>query len=148
MLKLAIYLLVAFLVQTSDSPITIAGGQYMNKTFTEPAPEISVQLEPTSVIDTTDVKMKVEDTGRSILVKLFPTEMAKSSKVVGKITFVRKESKGTLFELNGLFLYRETYTAVTHKVIFALSDGGYAVLAIDGVKQGVPQAHTTTPEGG
>lgn len=132
MLNKIIFSLIIVLTQTSVVSIALAGGQLMGETLNKSSPEVSIRLETVAGIDSGETNKKAEDSARSILAKIFAEDMAKSATVNGKISFIKKEGKDLLFELNGLFLYRETYTAVTHKAIFKLTCDGYKVLTVDG----------------
>jgi hypothetical protein len=135
MSKYCIFSVLLLLVLTSTFTNTIAGGQNMSHNVSDPVAEVSVQLEPTGKVTGIDAVKKVENTGRDLLAKQFPNDMSKSAKVIGKITFLNKQDKESIFELSGLFLYRETYTAVTHKVIFSMSGDACKVISVDGKEQ-------------
>jgi hypothetical protein len=91
---------------------------------------ITIQSQPSDKAFLT--KEKLQNIGREILEKYFSEDLAKSGQASGTITLVEDRGDNVRFELMGLFLYRETYTAVTHQVLFSVSQEGFVIISIDG----------------
>ena len=106
----------------------------MAKSIKGPVPEVTITLDPMPDLGKSPAKERIEVVGREILERLFPHDFGNSGQARGKVTFIRKEGTTTFFELSALFLYRQTYTAVTHKVIFALSGDEYSIISVDAEK--------------
>ncbi len=125
-------LLTVFLMTVSVLSATAAGGYAMEGKITGPAADVAITVEPFSVQGNAVSQKDAEKAAREILERFFPLDYARSAQIRGKVSPVNKEK--ALFELNALFLYRETYTAVTHRVLFSLSGGEYSVVSVDGGK--------------
>jgi hypothetical protein len=67
--------------------------------------------------------------GKELLQKHFSKDVSLSIKAKGQITLVNREK--AQYELMALFLYRETYTAVNHRIVFTLSGDTNTVLSIE-----------------
>jgi hypothetical protein len=67
--------------------------------------------------------------GKELLQKHFSKDVRLSIKAKGQITLIDREK--AQYELMALFLYRETYTAVTHRIVFSLSGDTYSVITIE-----------------
>lgn len=72
---------------------------------------------------------RIRTVGRELLISLFPEDVRRSQSVRGQIT--RIDGPQPQFELMSLFLFKETYTAVTHRVVFTLSGEKAAVLNVE-----------------
>lgn len=112
----------------------VTGGYGMAKRSGGASVETAITVEPFTEKETAVHRARIESVGRELLESLFPHDYASSSQARGKVTFVRKEGGKSFFELNALFLYRETYTAVTHRVLFSMTGDEYSVVSIDGGK--------------
>ncbi len=138
MTKLGIITLFFSLLQLSVPLFAADGGQSMSDSEFKPA-EISIQIENTNNTADTFEKQKLEQIAQDLIKSLFPDDLLRSSKIFGKISLIGADGKIHIFETNCLFLYRKTYTAVSHKIVFGISDSRHVVLSIDGVKQqGLP----------
>ena len=65
----------------------------------------------------------------NILKQNFPEEIKKSHQVKGILSLKEFTDAGTLFELVSIFLYRETYTAVSHRIVFTLKDEKVTIIS-------------------
>ncbi len=130
----AMRLLLVSLVAAILLVVFDAGGYAMGRDLTGPAADVAVTVEPFANQGKAVTREKVEGSAREILERLFPQDYARSAQIRGKVSRAKAAGKTAVFELDALFLYRETYTAVTHKVLFTLTGSGYAVVSVDGGK--------------
>lgn len=114
--------------------VTGAGGYGMAEKIKGPAAEVAVTVEPFPGRGKTATLERIEAVGRELIERLFPHDYARSAQIKGKVARVKEEGEKSVFELNALFLYRETYTAVTHRVIFSVTGDEYSVVSVDGGK--------------
>jgi hypothetical protein len=68
---------------------------------------------------------------KDILCQLFPDDMVQSRSARGLLQLAEKVDKQNILELEAIFLYRTSYTAVTHRVRFVLEDDTWKILSVD-----------------
>lgn len=68
---------------------------------------------------------------KDVLCQLFPGDLVQSRRARGLLRLAKKVDKQNIFELEVIFLYRTSYTAVTHRVRFALEDDAWKILSVD-----------------
>lgn len=130
----ALRLVLVHLLAAAFLVVAVAGGYAMGRDRAVSAVDVVVAVEPFPNQGQAVTREKVESAAREILERLFPQDYARSAQIRGKVSRAKAAGKTADFELDALFLYRETYTAVTHKVLFSLTGNGYAVVSVDGGK--------------
>ncbi|MBA4390393.1 MAG: hypothetical protein C0399_05600 [Syntrophus sp. (in: bacteria)] len=103
-----------------------------NPTGKQPTAAVAITIQSLPADKAFLTKEKLQSIGREIIEKYFPEDLAKSGQASGAITLVEDRGDNVRFELMGLFLYRATYTAVTHNVLFSVSGDGFVIISIDG----------------
>lgn len=68
---------------------------------------------------------------KDILCQLFPDDLVQSRSARGLLRLAEKVDRQNILELEAIFLYRTSYTAVTHQVHFALEDDTWKILSVD-----------------
>ncbi len=94
-------------------------------------PEIVLSISPDIKGADFPSQEKLGEIAREIVRKLFPDDLKKSKSAKGELTWVGRDDGRFRFALFCLFLYRETYTAKTHRVLFSFSGKAYTVLSVD-----------------
>lgn len=94
---------------------------------------ISIALESRSdaagvILD----EKRLKSLSRTLIEQLFTDDMQKSGSVDVKIKPIGPEAGGCRFDMEALFLYRATYTAVRHDVVFLDAGDKAVVISIDG----------------
>lgn len=70
---------------------------------------------------------------KDILCQLFPGDMVQSRSARGLLQLAEKVDRQNILELEAIFLYRTSYTAVTHRVRFAIEGDSWKILSVDGL---------------
>lgn len=130
----ALRLVLVHLLAAAFLVVAVAGGYAMGRDRAGSAVDVVVAVEPFPNQGQAVTREEVASAAREILERLFPQDYARSAQIRGKVSRAKAAGKTADFELDALFLYRETYTAVTHKVLFSLTGNGYAVVSVDGGK--------------
>jgi hypothetical protein len=68
---------------------------------------------------------------QEIIEKAFSEDLKKSMRVKGDVTSDGRDGTLSRFALMCLFLYRNTYTAVTHRIVFNVCGDGYTIVSVD-----------------
>jgi len=93
--------------------------------------EIVISVAPGAKEGGVPSEAKLIGFAREIIEKVFPDDLKKSMRVKGDVSLSGRDGVLSRFELMCLFLYRETYKAVTHRVIFNVSGDGYMIVSVD-----------------
>jgi hypothetical protein len=86
----------------------------------------------------------IEGLGVEIIGALFPKELALSGQTKGTIDRIHEENGVLQCDMMVLFLYRATYTAVTRRVVFRVSQGRYTIITVDGKPWDAPDVINKT----
>ena len=93
--------------------------------------DVSISVEPGALGPGLPSEERLITVAKELIHKLFPEDFRKSHRVKGNLTLIERGKKTIHYELMILFLYRETYTAVNHRVIFNLKEDQYIVLSVE-----------------
>lgn len=88
---------------------------------------ISIVVDPNALGPGLPGEDALTGIGQEILQKHFPQDLGLSQKVQGNI--VLTDPKTFQYELMAVFLYKESYMAVDHHVVFTLSGNQYTVIS-------------------
>ena len=69
--------------------------------------------------------------GEELIRKYFPSDLAQSLRVSGRISMSKRSDDAVLYELKILFLYSKTYTAVNHRILFAVTGENYTIISVE-----------------
>lgn len=94
-------------------------------------PDITVTLSPEANNLSFIAPHKLALIGQNVVEKHFQDDMRNSRSVRCEVKVIRKTVKNADCILQCLFLYRETYTAKTHRAVFTVSEHQYAIQSID-----------------
>jgi hypothetical protein len=79
---------------------------------------IIISIEPEALGTGLPSEERLHAIGRELAVSLFPDDVGKSLRVRGRISLIDHSKDYYRYELSLLYLYRESYTAVDHLVVF------------------------------
>jgi hypothetical protein len=108
-----------------------AGKTHMNENSACNREIITVDLVGDIASATGCSESRLVSVSRDVLCQLFPGDMVQSRSARGLLRLAEKVDKKNILELETIFLYRTTYTAVTHRVRFALEDDAWKILSVD-----------------
>lgn len=111
--------------------VLLSVGVTMSATEKMGGPEIILSIAPDIKGADYPSQEKLGEIAREMVRTLFPDDLKKSSRVKGELTLIERDNGRSRFALFCLFLYRETYTAKTHRVLFAFSGKEYTILSVD-----------------
>ena len=92
---------------------------------------IIVSAEPGSFGAELPSEERIIAVGKALIENLFADDTAKSLRVRGRISLIGKGPDTFRYELVVLCLYRDTFTAVNHKVVFDLSNTQYDIISAE-----------------
>jgi hypothetical protein len=108
-----------------------AGETHMNENSACNREIITVDLVGDIVSSTGYPESRLVSVSKDILCRLFPGDMVQSRSARGLLQLAERIDKQNILELEAIFLYRTSYTAVTHRVRFALEDDAWEILSVD-----------------
>ena len=106
-------------------------GVAMSSSKESPKTDVSISVGPGTLASGLPSEERLIAVGKELIHKLFPEDLGKSHQVKGSITLIERSKETIRYELMILFLYRETYTAVNHRVVFSLKENQYTVLSVE-----------------
>lgn len=106
-------------------------GVAMSSSKESPKTDVSISVEPGTLGPGLPSEKRLITVGKELIHKLFPEDFGKTHQVKGSIILIERSKETIRYELMILFLYRETYTAVNHRVIFSLKENQYTVLSVE-----------------
>jgi hypothetical protein len=92
---------------------------------------ISIDLPPELTRSTIFSQKDLTDWSKDILCTLFPVDLVHSRSARGLLLLAEKVDSRHIFDLETVFLYRDSYTAVTHRVRFAVKKDAWEILSVD-----------------
>jgi hypothetical protein len=108
-----------------------SGEVRMNENSTCNREIITIDLVGDIVSATDHSETRLVSVSKDILCRLFPGDMVQSRSARGLLRLAEKIDKQNTFELEAIFLYRTSYTAVSHQVRFTLKDNAWKILSVD-----------------
>lgn len=90
---------------------------------------ITIDVDPGALGTDLPDEASLVRVARALLREHFPQDVQKSHSARGKISLL--DRKNRKYELIAIFLYRHTYTAVDHRVVFVLSNNQLTIVSID-----------------
>jgi len=106
-------------------------GMVMSNSQNTPATDIIVSAEPGSTGTGLPSEERITAIGKTLIEDLFADDLAKSLRVRGRIFLIAKEPNTFRYELAVLCLYRDTFTAVNHRVVFEVSETRYDIISAE-----------------
>jgi len=106
-------------------------GVAMSSSKESPKTDVSISIGPGTLGPGLPSEERLITVGRELIHKFFPEDSGKSHRVKGNLTLIERGKETIRYELMILFLYRETYTAVNHRVVFSLKENQYTVLSVE-----------------
>jgi hypothetical protein len=107
-----------FLLSACFIIIFLLPGESMSNEQNSAGANLVISVEPGSLGIGLPSEERLIDIGRELATSLFPDDVEKSLRVRGRIALMDRGKDYCRFDLSFLFLYRESYTAVDHHVVF------------------------------
>ncbi len=89
---------------------------------------IIVSINPNATGAGMPAEEMLSDLGNKFIKQFFSEDLDESYKVTAEVSMIKRGKEDIRFELDILFLYRKTFTAVEHKVIFIISGDQHSVI--------------------
>jgi len=86
-----------------------------------PGDIINIEIDEKTLKDSFLTREWLTSVSINLLKQNFAEDIKRSHRVNGILCLREVTNTGVLFELISLFLYRETYTAVNHRIVFSIS---------------------------
>lgn len=93
-------------------------GKAMSNSQVSSEATINIYIETQALGTGLPSEERLKAIGRELAVSLFPDDFGKSMRVRGRISLIDHGKDYYRYELSFLYLYRESYTAVDHLVVF------------------------------
>jgi hypothetical protein len=110
-----------FLLMACCIALCFPAGEAMSNSQKPSEVTFIISVEPGSLGTGLPSEERLVGIGRELALSLFPDDVGKSLRVRGRISLTDRGKDHYRFDLSLLFLYRESYTAVDHQVVFDVS---------------------------
>ena len=104
-------------------------GEVMSNSQNPTEATLVISVEPGSLGTGLPSEERLVGIGRELILSLFQDDVGKSLRVRGRISLTDRGTDYYRFELSLVCLYRESYTAVNHQVVFDVKGESVTVIS-------------------